>query len=132
MKEIIALLCGTMLAASGFAESGKLTLDEALALARQNSPELRAARINTQAAQKATAAAGLWTNPQLAFETEGMGGDLDGFNETEYTLGIQQTFQRGGKRKSEREGGVQGGWNRLQGRSRKGTGPVGRSSKGLY
>lgn len=102
MKEIIALLCGTMLAASGFAESGKLTLDQSLELARINSPELKAARLQTQAAEKAIGASGRWKNPVLAFEAEGFGGDLDGFSDTEYTLALKQTFQRGGKQKSSR------------------------------
>ena len=103
MKKIIVSLCGTMLAAAGFAESGPLTLEQALELARQHSPELRAARLQTQAAEKAVDAAGRWFNPKLEFEAEGVGGDLDGFNDTEYTIGLSQKFQRGGKQKSERE-----------------------------
>ena len=102
MKYIIALLCGCMLAASGFAESGKLTLDLALEMARINSPELRAARLNTQAAEKNVAASGRWKNPQLNVEAEGIGGDLNGVDDTEYTLALEQTFERGGKRKSSR------------------------------
>ncbi len=102
MKQLIALSCGLALAASGFAESGKLTLDRALALARQNSPELKAARANTLAAEKMVAATGRWKSPSLHFEAEGVGGDLDGFEETEYTLALKQTFERGGKRKNDR------------------------------
>ena len=103
MKKIIVLLCGSMVAVVGFSESGTLTLGQALALARQNSPELRAARMYTQAAQKAVAAAGLWTNPKLDFEAEGVGGDLDGVDDTEYPLALVQKFQRGGKRRLERD-----------------------------
>ncbi|MDF7808828.1 TolC family protein [Pontiellaceae bacterium B12219] len=102
MKHIIVAVCGSMLAAVGFAESGKLTLDQALEQARIYSPELRAARLNTQAAEKAAAASGRWKNPNLLFEAENFGGDLNGFDDTEYTVGIEQTFERGGKLKKSR------------------------------
>lgn len=102
MKYIIALLYGTMVVASGFAESEKLTLDRALQQARINSPELKAARLQTQAAEKAIAASGRWMNPVLDFEAEGIGGDLNGFSDTEYTVALQQTFQRGGKQRNSR------------------------------
>jgi cobalt-zinc-cadmium efflux system outer membrane protein len=91
-----------MLAAPGFAESGTLDLEQALELARQHSPALKAARMHTQAAEKAVSAAGLWQKPTLNFEAEGIGGDLDGVNDTEYTLGLAQDFQFGGKRKNDR------------------------------
>ncbi|VGO21536.1 TolC family protein [Pontiella sulfatireligans] len=100
MKKYIVLLCSVALV--GIADSEPLTLDRALELARQNSPELRAARLNTQSAEKAVGAAGRWLNPKLEFEAEGVGGDLDGFNDTEYTIALMQTFERGGKRKHAR------------------------------
>ena len=102
MNKLIAVLCGSMVAASGFAESENLTLEQALDLARQHSPDLRAARIYSQAAEKSIDAAGVWTNPKLEFEAEGLGLDNDLFSEGEYTLGLKQEFQRGGKRKKER------------------------------
>lgn len=100
MKQFIGVLFGLVLAVS--AEEQKLTLDHALDLARINSPELKAARLQTQAAETAVGASGRWKNPELKFEAEGIGGDLDGFNDTEYTLALKQTFQRGGKQKSSR------------------------------
>jgi cobalt-zinc-cadmium efflux system outer membrane protein len=103
MDKIIVLLCGAMFAVAGFGASEPLTLERALELARQNSPGLRAARLETQAAEKAVAASGRWKNPKLEFDAEGIGGDLDGFGDTEYTIGIAQTFERGGKRKGERQ-----------------------------
>ncbi len=102
MNRFIVLLCGIAFAASGFAESGTLTLEQALELARINSPELRAGRIQTQAVEKRVAAAGTWKNPTLKFEAEGVGWDNDLFSEGEYTLGLSQEFQRGGKQKKER------------------------------
>lgn len=101
MNKFISLLCS--IAFIGFAESEQLTLERALELARQNSPRLKAAQIRTEAAEKELAASGLWKNPMLNFKAEGIGGDLDGVNETESELMIRQTFQRGGKRALERE-----------------------------
>jgi len=83
--------------------SQALTLDEALELARQNSPRLKAAQVRTQAARKTVAASGLWKNPTLNFKAEGVGGDLDGVNDTEFELMLKQTFQRGGKRALDRQ-----------------------------
>jgi cobalt-zinc-cadmium efflux system outer membrane protein len=100
MKKLILLLCS--IAVAGIADPGPLTLEQALKLACANSPELRAARLQTQAAEKAVAASGRWKNPNLRFEAEGVGGDLDGFNDTEYTVELMQTFGRGGKRKHDR------------------------------
>jgi len=83
--------------------SSALTLDEAVELARKNSPRLRAAQIRTAAAEKAVAASGLWSNPTLKFNAEGVGGDLDGFSDTEFEVMLRQTFQRGGKRSLDRQ-----------------------------
>ncbi len=102
MKHLILLLSG--LAAAGFAVPAQqtLSLDQALEMARVRSPELKAARLQTQAAGEAARAAGRWKNPEIEFEAEGIGGDLDGFDDTEYTLALRQTFERGGKRKQGR------------------------------
>lgn len=100
MNKTLLLLCS--IALTGFADSGTISLEQALDLARQNAPLLRASRMQTRAAEQAVAAAGLWMNPKLAFEAEGIGGDLDGFSETEYTLAMKQTFALGGKRQRER------------------------------
>ena len=102
MKLSIALLCGCLYAATGFAESGKLTIDRALELARIYSPELKAARLQTQAAEQAVLASGRWKNPSLFFKAEGVGGDLDGVESTESEIMLRQTFERGGKRKYDR------------------------------
>lgn len=99
MKYITFLLCSVAFAAHGAVQQETLTLERALERARINSPELKAARLQTQAATQGVKASGRWKNPELAFEAEGIGGDLDGFNDTEYTLALSQTFERGGKRK---------------------------------
>ena len=102
MNTNIALVCGCMLAAAGFAEPEKLTLEQAMEMAVVRSPELKAARLNTQAAEKAVAASGRWQNPTLNFKAEGVGGDLDAFDSTEYEIMLKQTFERGGRRKFDR------------------------------
>ena len=115
MSRFIVLLCGISFVASAplcegvptsagrIAESGTLTLEQALELARTNSPELRATRMVAQAAEKGIAAAGLWNNPILQIEAEGVGGDLNGFSDGEYAIGLKQRFKRGGKRSHERD-----------------------------
>jgi cobalt-zinc-cadmium efflux system outer membrane protein len=100
MNKYIWLLCSISMI--GLAESEKLTLDRALDLARQNSPRLRAAEKQIEAAKQAAAAAGLWKSPELEFEAEGVGGDNRGFDSTEYTVGLKQEFPLGGKGPKER------------------------------
>jgi cobalt-zinc-cadmium efflux system outer membrane protein len=102
MNKIMILLCGCMVTASGLAESGILTLEQALELARQKSPELQAARLYSEAAKKGLGASGLWTNPELVLEAEGIGWDNDLYSDGEYTFALVQEFQRGGKQKKER------------------------------
>ncbi len=102
MKHL-AMLCYGLLAVAGFAETNQpLTLEQALALARTHSPALRAAGLEQNAVQAAVGATGLWSNPLLRFEAEGVGGDLDLYGDAEYNLGIKQEFQFGGKRHKER------------------------------
>jgi len=79
-----------------------LTLDEALGIARTNAPTLRAASAGEQAARLSAAAAGLWDNPELEVEGEGLGGDNDGFNDGEYAVSITQAIPLGGRSKNER------------------------------
>ena len=88
MHKIILLLgCAAL---SGMAEAEVLSLDQALVLAKQNSPSLRAAQIHAQAAGKAVAATGFWKNPQLEFEAERVGGDRDGVDGAQGVGGHQR------------------------------------------
>jgi len=112
MNKYIVLLCSVAVAVGGVSnpalhvaaiqDHGTLSLEQALELARTTSPELRAAWMHAQAAEKGIGAAGLWKNPKLKFEGEGLGWDNDLFSEGEYTLGLAQEFQLGGKRKKDR------------------------------
>lgn len=103
-----ALLCGALIATAALGQSKTpFTLERALALALHQSPALRAADLNTQAAEKAVDAAGLRSNPELYVEAEGLGGDRDLYRDAEYVVGIQQSIQRGGKRLAERNAALQ-------------------------
>lgn len=100
MNKFIVLFCG--MAAVGIADPGTLSLERALELARIHSPGLRAARTELQASEKGLGAAGLWKNPELEFDAEGLGWDNDLFSQGEYTVGVSQEFQLGGKQEKDR------------------------------
>ncbi|MBC8205938.1 MAG: TolC family protein [Kiritimatiellaeota bacterium] len=79
-----------------------LTLDEALTKALEQSPELRAARAEAQAAEVGVALSTLWQNPELDVEAEGIGGDNNGVDSAEYTVLISQEFPLFGKLRKSR------------------------------
>jgi outer membrane protein, heavy metal efflux system len=79
-----------------------LTLDDALRLAAENSPELRAARAEAQAASAEIRSAAVWANPELGFEAEGLDGDNRGADSAEYTLSLSQEFPTSGKNRKAR------------------------------
>lgn len=82
----------------GLSLSGSaISLDEVLSQAFQQSPELRAARAEAQAAGADVDAASVWSNPELEFTGEGLGGDRGATDSAEYTLGISQEFPISGK-----------------------------------
>lgn len=101
MYKSIMLLCSMAISTTGFATS--LTLQQAQEFALMHSPALKAARLQTDAAEKAVLASGRWPNPKLEFETEGVGWDNDGFNDAEYSIGISQEFEPSKKREAERD-----------------------------
>lgn len=85
-----------------------LTLDDAIRLALEHHPELRAAAARVDAAAGRARQARPWTNPELAWNAEdwpvGGGG---GFADAKQTLGLAQTFPFPGKKAADREiGGV--------------------------
>ena len=102
MKYIIILGC-VLHVAAGIAQSVSpaINLEQALALARDNSSALQGADLQYQSAEMSVNAAGRWTNPNLEFDVEGIGGDLGLYDDAEYTIGLSQDFRRGGKREAE-------------------------------
>ncbi len=74
-----------------------LTLDEALAHASRNRPELDAFRADSEAAARMLKHAGLPPNPELGVEWDNLGGDLPADEVRETTVSLSQPFEIGGK-----------------------------------
>lgn len=74
----------------------RTAIDRALAA----DPRLTAADLDVEAAQGGVVQAGKRPNPEASVELENFGGSgaASGFDNSEVTLGIQQKFERGGKR----------------------------------
>ncbi|RCL90156.1 TolC family protein [Hyphomonas sp.] len=77
-----------------------LTLRAVLTEVRQVSPTVRAAGLETRALNAEADQASRWLNPSLSLELENFSGSgaLSGFDQTETTFAIEQTFRLGGKR----------------------------------
>ena len=77
-----------------------LTLDAALAAARQTSPALEAASADLRASSAARTVAGLRPNPSLEAQTENVAGSgpYRGFDSAETTVGFALPIELGGKR----------------------------------
>jgi cobalt-zinc-cadmium efflux system outer membrane protein len=78
-----------------------VTLDEAIQLALSNRPAIQAAARRVEAATAACRQARAWRNPEAIVEVEGFGGDRDGLEESELTLGLAgglDVFGRAGKK----------------------------------
>lgn len=79
-----------------------IKLEEAIAKAIENSPRLRSSQAGFEAAKGAERQAGYWPNPELEFEAENISGDgqYSGTDSAEYTYGLSQKVEIGGKRSS--------------------------------
>ncbi|HOW63905.1 MAG TPA: TolC family protein [Verrucomicrobiota bacterium] len=86
-----------------------LTLEEAVRLALENNPELRASRGRIDAAAGRAYQSKLWTNPELIFSAEDWpvsgGGD---FSDAKQTIGAAQTIPFPGKKNLDRHIGISG------------------------
>lgn len=76
-----------------------LSQEEALATALRNRPELAAVRLELGAIPEKRREAGQLPNPELGFELDNLGSNLDG-DEVEATISIQQPLETGGKRQA--------------------------------
>jgi len=76
-----------------------MTLEEAIGKAIEASPRLQSAKAGLDAAKGAEKQAGYWPNPELAFEAENIagGGQYSGTDSAEYTYGLSQKIEVGGK-----------------------------------
>ena len=95
------LICSAFIS-SVFIHSPALTLPEALDIAREHSGELQAARAEKSAADAEVRAAGVWENPELEFEIEGIGGDNHKLDSAEYTLSVSQQIPFPGRMRRQR------------------------------
>lgn len=77
-----------------------LTLRVALAEVRRQSPAVRAAALETRAVDAEADQAGRRLNPSLSIELENFSGSggLTGFDQSETTIALEQTFRLGSKR----------------------------------
>ncbi|MGB1539488.1 MAG: TolC family protein, partial [Rickettsiales bacterium] len=77
-----------------------LTLPEAMVRAIQASPRLKSVAAGFEAAKGAEDQAGYWPNPELEFEAENIAGSgpFSGTGAAEYTYGLSQKVEIGGKR----------------------------------
>jgi outer membrane protein, heavy metal efflux system len=86
-----------------------LSLPDAVRLAMEHNPELRASSRRVDAAAGRARQTRVWSNPELEFSAEdwpvGAGG---GFSEAKQTVGVAQTLPFPGKKKLDRQIGVSG------------------------
>lgn len=92
-----------LLAGSSYAQEVKpepLTLDKAIEQALAKSPDLAFSDVYKARAQGAMLSAETRPNPELSFEMENFAGDgpQDGTDAAEFTYGLNQKFELGGKR----------------------------------
>lgn len=82
-------------------KSGPLiTLEEAINRAIQASPRLKSFQSKVDAARGSEEQAGYWQNPEIEFEAENVAGSgqYSGTDSGEFTYGLSQTLEIGGKR----------------------------------
>jgi len=93
--------CGTQFGSVSLITPGEpLSLTSVLGEVRRISPSVRAAGLEARALGAEADQAGRRLNPSLSIELEDFAGNgaLSGFNQTETTFALQQTFRLGGKR----------------------------------
>jgi outer membrane protein, heavy metal efflux system len=98
MQKRIILFVGLCKAATVLSDSAVLTLEQALATALKNAPELRAGQRKVRAAEEAVNGS-IYCQPlSFRFDAEGVGGGA----ETEYTLMLEKKCRGGNKSENER------------------------------
>jgi outer membrane protein, heavy metal efflux system len=85
-------------------QNSALTLEGAIALALKDSPKIDAARAGIAAAAGSRRQAQAWPNPELSFSAENFvgTGPYRGTGQAEYTYGVSQLVELGGKREARR------------------------------
>ncbi|HHT9121233.1 MAG TPA: TolC family protein [Candidatus Wunengus sp. YC63] len=101
MKNLWAICACLCLIVPAYADEQKpLTLDEAIHLALEASPSIKGAEADYGAAAGERRQAGAFLNPTIGFDAENIGGTgiYRGADGGEFTAGIAQTVEIGGKR----------------------------------
>lgn len=85
-----------------YKDAPEMKLEEAITKAIEASPRLQSSKAGLEAAKGAERQAGYWPNPELEFEAENVSGDgqYSGTDSAEYTYGLSQKVEIGGKRSS--------------------------------
>lgn len=94
--------------AAGCAQAAELTLPEAIRLALEKNPVLRATSGKTEAAAGQVEQAGRWSNPELQLSVEDWPLRGAGWSSSKRLAGVSQTLPFPGKKKLEREMGAAG------------------------
>ena len=79
------------------------TLSQAIEKTLESNPNLKSFSPKLAAAKANINQASLLPNPVLGFEVEDFGGQLDGFNQSEFTISIDQPIPLGGKINAKKE-----------------------------
>lgn len=85
------------------APTDSLTLHDALQMVARSNPTRQAFRHLVEAAASRIEQAGLRPNPEIEFDVQDFGGDLSGFNQSEFTAGLSQEIELWGKRTRRRQ-----------------------------
>lgn len=101
---ILSMFAVALLFSSQARAENMLELEQAYQLVLTQNPQVQSYRARIMAAEGHRLQESLMPNPEAVFEAENFGGDSprNGFDATEYTLGVEQQFEIAGKR-SKRE-----------------------------
>lgn len=77
-----------------------LTLDDILRLVATHNPLFKSYALRQQAAESNLSQAKLWSNPEFGIEFEEVGWDAPGFQESELTISLAQSFELFGQRRA--------------------------------
>ena len=99
---------GLLILSAGCAHAAELTLPEAIRLALEDNPELRAMSDKSEAVAGQADQAGRWSNPELQLSVEDWPLRGAGWSSSKRLAGVTQTLPFPGKKKLEREMGATG------------------------
>ena len=102
MTRVMFGLVLTVVGAGAMVQETGMTLDEALALARERQPVLAAAGFEAVAAEENAEQAGAWSNPEVFFKLEGAPRAGDAWRGANRVVGLSQAVPWNGRPGAER------------------------------